>query len=61
MLGGRLGRHPRIALSLHRIYSEDEVIAILKRVLDFYKKKSKGGERFAKILDKKDIANIQIR
>ena len=58
MLGGRLGRHPRLALPLPEVYSEDEVISIVKRVLSFYKKNSIGGARFAKIFEKDSIPNL---
>jgi dissimilatory sulfite reductase (desulfoviridin) alpha/beta subunit len=49
LLGGKLGRHPRLAEELPGIYSEDEVVRILQACLDFYKKHSKHGERFAAI------------
>jgi dissimilatory sulfite reductase (desulfoviridin) alpha/beta subunit len=49
LLGGKLGRHPRLAEELPGIYSEDEVVQILQECLHFYKKHSKHGERFAAI------------
>jgi anaerobic sulfite reductase subunit C len=49
MLGGKLGRHPRLAEELPGLYSENGVVDILEACLDFYKKKSKGGKRFAQI------------
>jgi dissimilatory sulfite reductase (desulfoviridin) alpha/beta subunit len=49
MLGGKLGRHPRLAEELPGLYSEDDVVKILEACLDFYKKKSKRGKRFAQI------------
>ncbi len=55
MLGGRLGRHPRLAIPLPKIYTEDEVIEILKRVLTFYKKNSTEGARFSKIFHAEDL------
>lgn len=48
-LGGKLGRHPRLAEELPGIYNESEVLGILETCLDFYKKKSTHGERFADI------------
>lgn len=49
LVGGKLGRHPRLAHELPGLYSEDDVIDILQRCMDFYKKESKKGKRFAEI------------
>ncbi len=49
LLAGKLGRHPRLAEELPGIYQEDEVVSILHRCLDYYKERSKHGERFADI------------
>jgi dissimilatory sulfite reductase (desulfoviridin) alpha/beta subunit len=50
MLGGKLGRHPRLAEEIEGIYTEDEVIDILKTCLDIFKKNYEDGKRFADIL-----------
>jgi len=57
-LGGKLGRHPQLAKELPDIYSEDEVIGIIKSCIDFYKKNSKHGERFAEIFKLSDFKNF---
>ena len=49
-LGGKLGRHPRLAQELPGIYSEDQVVQIVQECLQFYKQTSKNGERFGQIL-----------
>jgi len=49
MLAGKLGRHPRLAEELPGLYQEDEVVGILENCLDYYKKRSKHGERFADV------------
>ena len=49
-LGGKLGRHPRLARELPGIYSEEQVLLIVKACLTFYKSASKKGERFGEIL-----------
>jgi dissimilatory sulfite reductase (desulfoviridin) alpha/beta subunit len=49
LLGGKLGRHPRLAEELPGRYQEDEVVGILERCLHFYKKRSKHRERFTEI------------
>ena len=51
MLGGRLGRHPRLAMELDGLWSEHEVIGILEKALAFYKAHSKDGTRFAHLLE----------
>ncbi|MFH1490536.1 MAG: 4Fe-4S dicluster domain-containing protein [Pseudomonadota bacterium] len=48
-VGGKLGRHPRLAMEFPGIYTEDEVIEILHRCLRFYKEKSTQGKRFAEL------------
>lgn len=50
-LGGRLGRHPRLAQELNGLFTEDQVIDIIRNCLDFYKKNSRDGERFSALLD----------
>lgn len=56
LVGGKLGRHPRLAQELPGLYSEDDVVDILQRCIDFYKKESKKGKRFAEIF--KDPADL---
>ncbi|WP_373500374.1 4Fe-4S dicluster domain-containing protein [Desulfococcus sp.] len=50
LLGGKLGRHPRLASEIPGIFSEDEVMEILAACLDFYKRNSRNGRRFAELL-----------
>lgn len=49
LLGGKLGRHPKLARPLDGIFSEDQVIDIIRRCITFYKANSKKGARFADI------------
>ncbi len=51
LLGGKLGRHPRLAEPLSGIYSEDEVLAIVKKCIDYYKANSRNGTRFAELYE----------
>ncbi len=53
-LGGKLGRHPRLAKELPGIFSEQEVMKIVSRCIDYYKTNSHGGERFADLCAKND-------
>ena len=60
-LGGKLGRHPRLAKELPGIYSEEQVLLIVKECLKFYKSASKHGERFGEILKPGDFSQIAQR
>jgi dissimilatory sulfite reductase (desulfoviridin) alpha/beta subunit len=60
-LGGRLGRHPRLARELPGIFSEDQVVEIVKACLDLYKTRSRHGERFAHIFQDGDFADFSRR
>lgn len=60
-LGGKLGRHPQLAKELPEIYSEDEVVDIVKKCIIFYKNNSKQGERFAELFTSSDFKNFSGR
>ena len=50
LIGGKLGRHPRLAEELPEIYSEPEVLNIISRCIKYYKATSRNGERFAELV-----------
>lgn len=54
MIGGRLGRHPRLGMELPGIHSVDQIIAIVKQCLKFYKGHSTDGQRFSHLLEHTD-------
>lgn len=54
MLGGRLGRHPRLAMDVPGLRTRDEVLKIVKDCLKFYKKRSQNGQRFSHVLSSVD-------
>jgi len=58
LLGGKLGRHPRLAEPLPGIHTEDDVLAILTACVEFYKQTSRGGKRFAEILQPEDLQRL---
>jgi dissimilatory sulfite reductase (desulfoviridin) alpha/beta subunit len=60
-LGGRLGRHPRLARELPGIFSEDQAIAILQDCLNFYKERSLHGERFSQLFQDRDFEEFSRR
>jgi dissimilatory sulfite reductase (desulfoviridin) alpha/beta subunit len=60
-LGGRLGRHPRLARELPGIFSEDQVIEILQDCLKLYKERSLHGERFSQLFAERDFEEFSRR
>ncbi len=54
-LGGKLGRHPRLAQELPGIFESDDVLTIVKACIDFYRERSRHGERFAALLTQADF------
>lgn len=50
LLGGRLGRHPRLGMEVPGILSHDEVLDLVQRCIAFYKANSRGGKRFSHVL-----------
>ena len=57
-LGGKLGRHPQPAKELPGIYTEQQVLEIVKDCLRFYKQTSKRGERLGQIMKPSDFDDI---
>lgn len=58
-LGGKLGRHPRLAKDIPGIFSEDKILAIVESCIALYKQHSKTGERFAAILTEEMMSDIR--
>lgn len=54
LMGGRLGRHPRLALEVPGIHTHDEVLDIVKKAVVFYKTNSTNGKRFSHLLSSVD-------
>jgi dissimilatory sulfite reductase (desulfoviridin) alpha/beta subunit len=50
MMGGKLGRHPRLAVELPGIYSLEETLQTVERCLDHYQRYCLKGERFGEVL-----------
>lgn len=59
LLGGKLGRHPRLATELPGIYKRKEVAGILKHWLDYYITHCREGERLGEILAREDEAFLK--
>lgn len=56
LIGGKLGRHPRLARELPGIHDEETVVSMIGDFLTFYKSRSTHGQRFAGLLSEADIA-----
>jgi len=54
-LGGKLGRHPKLARELAQIYSAETVVDIVRACINYYKQNSRGGQRFAEIFRDADF------
>jgi len=52
LIGGKLGRHPRLATELVPLASAEEVLEWLRRVLVFYKRHNRAGERLGNIIER---------
>ncbi len=52
LVGGKLGRHPRLATQVgNEILKEEEILKTIEKMLDLFMKKSKKGERLGDLLD----------
>jgi dissimilatory sulfite reductase (desulfoviridin) alpha/beta subunit len=51
-VGGKLGRHPRLAEELPGIHSLGATLAIFDSCLDHYQKHCQNGERFGEVLER---------
>jgi anaerobic sulfite reductase subunit C len=58
LVGGKLGRHPRLGRELPEIYGLEEALKALDRCLDHYQRYCLRGERFGEILERTGIDEI---
>lgn len=54
LLGGRLGRHPRLGMEVPGIINYEQTLDIVKKSIKFYKVNSDNGKRFAHLLSSID-------
>jgi dissimilatory sulfite reductase (desulfoviridin) alpha/beta subunit len=59
MIGGKLGRHPRLATEVGGVLSEQNTLDVVDKFLDFYMKESLKGERFGEILERVGIGELE--
>jgi len=53
LVGGKLGRHPRLAMELSGVHPGEEIPQLVGRILNLYMKESQRGERLGEILERK--------
>jgi len=51
LIGGKLGRHPQLGYELKGVFSEEQVLSIVEKAIDFYMKNSQKGERLGEVLN----------
>jgi len=52
LVGGKLGRHPRLATELPGVHAREQVLHVVDRILEFYLKNSTKGERLGEIVER---------
>ena len=57
-LGGCGGRTPRVGFKLDKIYTEDEVIPLIQKVVTFYKQNAKSRQRLALLIEETGRENF---
>ena len=58
LVGGKLGRHPRLAAEMPGIYGVEETLRMIDRCLDHYQMHCRHGERFGEILERTGISHL---
>lgn len=54
LLGGRLGRHPRLALEAPGLHSREQVLDLVRICVSYYKTHSRKGRRFSRLFSRID-------
>jgi dissimilatory sulfite reductase (desulfoviridin) alpha/beta subunit len=50
-IGGNGGRNPKDGIRLDKVFTEDEVLALVKKIVDFFKDRAKPKQRFALLIE----------
>ncbi len=58
-VGGRLGRHPRLAVELPGLLSSPGALAAVDCCIEHYLREARGGERFGEVLDRTGLAPLE--
>ena len=57
-VGGKLGRHPRLARELPGIHGLEETLCVVDRCLDHYQRYFQKGERFGEVLERTGLDEL---
>jgi dissimilatory sulfite reductase (desulfoviridin) alpha/beta subunit len=60
LLGGKLGRHPRLGQELPGVCDREETLRRLGQCLDFYQQCCRQGERLGDILEREGLARLKV-
>jgi anaerobic sulfite reductase subunit C len=60
LVGGKLGRHPRLAEEFPEVFPQDETMKIVEKCLDLYQERSVQGERLGEILERMEKGHWQV-
>jgi len=60
LVGGKLGRHPRLGEELPGICAPEETLRMLDRCLDLYQQGCQSGERFGEILEQEGLDRLKV-
>ncbi len=59
LVGGSAGARPRIADELAKVKTQEEVLELADRVIDFYARNAKRGERLARLIERLGIEEFR--
>jgi len=59
MVGGKLGRHPRLGIELPRVYSAQQALALIDRCVEHYKRLNREGERFGAVIERSGLGFLE--
>lgn len=60
LVGGRLGRRPKLAEELPGVFDEDEAVVLLEKCLGLVVEKGKPGERLASVLERLEVSAAEL-
>ena len=61
LIGGKLGRHPRLGMELEGIFPKDKALAVVERCIDHYMAVTSEGERFGDVIDRVSIDALEVK
>jgi len=59
LLGGKLGRHPRLGTEIGGLFDEEKTRAIVKGIVEYYLANCEKGERLGEIIERKGMGELE--